>query len=86
MYFVYALYNSLAKKIYIGQTNDLNKRLAEHNDPDNFLSKYTKKYTGKWELIYNETLSMRSEAILREKQLKSSRGRSFIHSLVKLRP
>ena len=53
---------------------DLCIRLAEHNDG---LSSYTKKYTP-WTLVYSEKVDTRSEALIREKQLKSSRGRSYI--------
>jgi len=31
MFWVYTIYNLLQQKIYIGQTNDLQKRLNRHN-------------------------------------------------------
>lgn len=82
MYFVYVLYNKAASKIYIGETNNLDKRVKQHNDPNNFLSRFTKRFAGEWILIYKEEVESRSKALKREKQLKSSRGRAFIHALV----
>ncbi|MFZ2324927.1 MAG: GIY-YIG nuclease family protein [Ignavibacteriaceae bacterium] len=80
MFTVYVIYSIIHKKIYVGQTNDLSRRLYEHNN--GLLSSYTKRYTP-WELLYKEEYNTRSEAVVREKQLKSSRGRAFIWQLVK---
>ncbi len=76
MYTVYALYNTDAKKIYIGQTEDLDARLALHNQ--HAFGGYTSRFQGEWQLIYKESVATRTEALLREKQLKSYRGREFI--------
>ena len=75
MYYVYALYNQSLKKVYIGQTNNVDRRLLEHNKDGNH---YTTSLKGEWELIYKEEVATRSEALKREKQLKSYRGREFI--------
>jgi putative endonuclease len=80
MYTVYAIYNKLAKKYYIGQTRDLDERLKLHND--HTFKSYTARFPGEWELIYKESAATRSEALTREKQLKSGNGRSFIKSLI----
>jgi len=76
MYWVYAIYNRLAGKFYIGQTEDLRMRLRIHNTHS--LGGYTARFPGEWELIYKESVATRSEALKREKQLKSYRGREFI--------
>jgi putative endonuclease len=75
---VYVIKSQLTCKIYIGQTNNLHKRIIQHNDPNCHLSLYTKYNKGPWKLVYNESFSSRKEAMIRERQLKSSRGRSFI--------
>ena len=74
MFTVYVLFSKKFDKIYIGQTSDINIRFNEHNMG---LSKHTKKYIP-WEIIHTEPFETRKEALYREKQLKSSRGRSFI--------
>jgi len=76
MYTVYAIYNSKHARIYIGQTRDLVERLKMHNE--RALKGYTSRYDGNWELIYSEELNTRSEALIRERQLKSYQGRQFI--------
>lgn len=42
------------------------------------------RYAGEWALVYSEEVETRSEALKRERQLKSARGRVFIRS--QLRP
>lgn len=79
MFFVYALYSSEYNKIYIGQTIDLSKRLTEHNSG---LSTYTKRFIP-WEIIYSEEVETYADAMKREKQLKSQKGREFIWNIIK---
>ena len=74
MYKVYVLYSSKYDQIYIGQTDDLEDRLERHNTGK---SRYTKRYIP-WELIYFEEYETRSEAMKREKELKTHRGRDYI--------
>ncbi len=78
MYTVYALYNQANKKIYIGQTEDLPKRLEMHQQSGFGENHYTARFRGTWELIYQESVETREQAIKREKQLKSYQGRQFI--------
>lgn len=54
---------------YIGQTNDLEKRIKEHNGLIRGGAKYTK-YKSPVTLIYNEKFSTRSLAMKREYELK----------------
>jgi len=75
-FYVYAIYNSKCDKIYIGQTKNLNERLKLHNEK--IFKGYTSKFEGSWIIIYKEEVDSRQEALKREKQLKSFRGREFI--------
>lgn len=77
MYSMYAIFNKKHDKIYIGQTENLAGRLKLHNSKT-FPNSYTARFDGKWQLIYSEEIENRSDAIKREKQLKSYRGREFI--------
>ena len=81
-FFVYVAHNSVFNKIYIGQTNDLDKRIMEHNEK--FGNHYTSKFSGNWKLIYKEEFKTRQEAIKREKQLKSYKGREFVKQFIPL--
>lgn len=81
MFTVYVIQNEKGK-IYIGQTDNFSKRLSQHNNKDFDKRSYTKLQKGLWSLVYKETFSTRREAIKREGQLKSSRGRDFIKKKV----
>ena len=71
MYYVYALQSVLKKRIYIGQTKDLNKRLQYHN---NGAVKSTSK-DKPWELIAFQKVESISAARWIERDLKRSRGK-----------
>lgn len=82
-YYCYAIFNIKRNKIYIGQTGKLEERIKRHNGKlKNKTKSFTKKNDGKWELVYKEEFLSRKEAIEREKQLKSFRGREFVKSLI----
>lgn len=68
MYFVYILKTS-GNTFYIGQTNDLERRLKEHREKSVRSAKYIK-YFDSFTLIYSEELETRSLAMKREAQLK----------------
>jgi len=74
MYYVYILKSNKTGEIYTGQTSDLKRRLEWHN---NGLQKSTK-HAIPWQVIYSEKYGNRSEAIKREKFLKSGKGREII--------
>jgi putative endonuclease len=79
MYYVYVLYSPGYNKIYIGFTSDLEKRLSCHNHP---LHKgYTTKFKP-WIILYSESFESKTPAMIREKQLKTAKGRAFIKRLI----
>ncbi len=65
---VYILRTS-GNTLYIGQTNNLEKRLKEHQDKTSKSARYVRYYDS-FKLVYQETLETRSEAMKREWQLK----------------
>ncbi|MEM9753894.1 MAG: GIY-YIG nuclease family protein [Planctomycetota bacterium] len=71
-----------AKK-YTGQTNNLRRRLREHNAPDN--TSYTK--GRKWRLLATRCFPDRSSALRYERQLKHSRydKRNWLRKLARLK-
>ena len=77
MYFIYVLENS-SGRWYIGQTDDIVRRLGRHNMN---MVKSTKNY-GPWNIVYSETCNTRREAMQREKYLKSGRGRIYLKSKI----
>ncbi|MCG2686050.1 GIY-YIG nuclease family protein [Candidatus Parcubacteria bacterium] len=67
-YFVYILRTS-SNTLYIGQTNDLEKRLKEHREKSSKSAKYIR-YFSSFDLVYSEEYPTRKEAVQREIQLK----------------
>lgn len=78
-YYVYVLRNAESKRLYTGYTSDLRKRLTEHS---NGKSVYTR-YNGPYELIYYEACLNSSDAMMREKYLKSGTGKRYLRNRVK---
>ena len=68
MFWIYVLKTS-GNTLYIGQTNNLDKRLKEHREKSARSAKYIK-YFDSFELVYSEKFKTRSEAMRREAQLK----------------
>ncbi|MFY0651981.1 MAG: GIY-YIG nuclease family protein [Cyclobacteriaceae bacterium] len=79
MYTVYVLYSEKFNKIYVGATSDLEQRFLSHNE----LSKkgWTLKFRPR-EIVHTEEYEVKSEALVRGKQLKSSRGRDYIRKQI----
>jgi putative endonuclease len=67
-YFVYILRTS-SNTLYIGQTNNLDKRIKEHKEKKSKSAKYIKYFTS-CELVYSEIYETRSSAMKREWELK----------------
>lgn len=68
-YFVYILRTS-SNTLYIGQTNNLAKRLKEHRSKTGRSAKYIR-YFSFFELVYSEAYPTRKKAMKREAQLKN---------------
>ena len=75
MFYVYVIYSDLVNRKYIGHTEDIERRLLEHNN--GLLGVYTKN-KGPWRLVYFESFQTRSEAMKRELELKTGKGRDFL--------
>ncbi len=81
MYYLYILYNREIDKYYVGQTNNLQKRLFEHNN-HSCKKRYSSKQKGYWEIVYQECLLSRGLAISREKEIKKKKSKRYIRDLI----
>ena len=79
MFFVYAINSLVRNYIYVGLSNNVERRLIEHNNGEN---RSTKAYAP-FELVLKERYATRLEARQREKYLKSGIGKEFLKSLSK---
>ncbi|MHC4213695.1 MAG: GIY-YIG nuclease family protein [Planctomycetota bacterium] len=75
-FWVYVLENSVGR-FYVGSTDDLARRVDDHNSSEKILSKYTHK-NGPWKLIWAQRCTTRSEAMIRERSIKSMKSARWI--------
>lgn len=68
MFYVYIL-RSEKRTLYIGQTNNLEKRLKEHQSHSSRSAKHLRRFTH-LTLVYQEEFESRGEALKREYVLK----------------
>jgi len=79
-FYIYVLQSKKkTEQLYIGYTNDLRKRLKEHNQG---LNKSTKPFRP-WQLIYYEACLNQADAKRREKYFKTSQGRRLLKRRLK---
>jgi len=78
MYFVYALKSEGFNYIYVGITDDLERRLSQHNKGYN---KSTKPYLP-FRLFYSEKFDTRPEARTREIFLKNASGKRYLRKIL----
>ena len=70
-YYVYVLKSEHHKKSYVGHTDNLARRLKEHNEGK---ANYSRRYRP-WKIIYTEKYNSLNEAIIKEKYYKNHSGR-----------
>jgi predicted GIY-YIG superfamily endonuclease len=66
MYYVYALQSKKDSNLYIGSTNDLRRRLSEHNSGASFATAPRRPFY----LVYYEAYAAQGDARKRETNLK----------------
>ena len=67
MWIVYVIQHSISNEIYVGATNNFKNRLERHNKGQ---ATYTKRESGKWDLVYAEAYRDKQDAFERESKLK----------------
>ena len=82
MWYLYILRSDTKDKIYIGSTNDLERRLEQHNRGH---TKSTKRFVP-WSFVYVEKFLEKKDARDRERQLKNWKNRKRIESLIEKNP
>jgi putative endonuclease len=78
MFFVYILKSLKDHRFYIGQTNNLEDRVRRHNEGRVVATKGRRPLI----LVRSEEFESRSEAVRRERELKSFKGNSRFRELV----
>jgi putative endonuclease len=78
MFYLYILRNKETDRFYIGSTNNLGRRLEEHQKGKTRTTRILKIN----ELVYFEEYSTEKEARDREKKLKSYKSKKYIKWLI----
>ncbi len=79
MHSVYVLKSKKDSKLYIGYSSDIKERLRLHNEGKVLSTKGNRP----WKLVYLEMYLSQSNAMRREKYLKSGWGRRFLYKNLK---
>lgn len=82
MHYLYILQSEKDKSFYVGVTNDVKRRLKEHNLG---LSKYTKLKLP-WKIVRVEKYNTASDAYKRERFIKLKKSKKIIEIIVKSSP
>jgi putative endonuclease len=77
-YFVYILRSMKNGRLYTGSTDNVDKRLGEHNEGHNAAARYTRPYS----LLHVERFPSRIEAVQRERYLKTGKGRRDLEQIL----
>ena len=77
-YFTYILLSLKSGKFYIGSSDDIERRLQDHN-----WSRTPSTKSGiPWKVVYWEVFESRAEAVSREFEIKSKKSRKYIEKLI----
>ncbi len=78
MFYTYVLKSLVYQKFYTGHTDNLDRRLKQHN---NGYTIYSKRYRP-WQNVYCEQFNSEEESIKREKYFKSAVGRRWLKKYI----
>lgn len=81
MFYTYVLQSKIDRCLYIGWSNDLKKRIGDHNIGNVRATKNRRPLI----LIYYEACLNKESAIKREKQLKTGFGRAYLNKRLNIR-
>ena len=75
-FFVYILENTVGR-FYIGSTDNLNRRVEQHNDAERGRNTFARK-NGPWRLVWSEEHLDRASAMRRERAIKAMKSAAWI--------
>ncbi|MFO7868330.1 MAG: GIY-YIG nuclease family protein [Bacteroidales bacterium] len=79
MFTVYILYSEKINQFYTGYTNNLTRRISEHN-------RRKGKFTDRgipWIVVHTENFSNKKDAENRKTQIKNKKSRSYIENIIR---
>lgn len=79
MFYVYVLMSRANQRLYVGRTSDLRARLGEHLKGKT----WTMARMSDLVLVFYEAFKAKSDAIRRERYLKTSKGKSSLRQVIR---
>ena len=76
MFYVYVLKSLMDQRFYVGYTEELDDRIIAHKAGKVFSTKWRRPF----EMIYYEACRKQSDALRREKYLKTTYGKRYIRN------
>jgi putative endonuclease len=80
-FYVYILQSQTTGRYYCGHTADLERRLRQHNDPEDRPNATTRRFSGPWQLSWTEEHPSRNSSMIRERQIKKRGLKRFLEEL-----
>lgn len=80
-HFVYIIYSKQADHYYIGQSEDLNRRLIEHNS--HLYQESFTKVASDWELVMSLRCASKRQAIKIETHIKKNKSRKYVEDCIR---
>ena len=78
MFYTYIIYSECIDRYYIGSTENLDRRLNDHNGGRTSSTRGK----GPWTLKWSKQFSTRSEAVSEENRLKARKSRIYLEQLI----
>lgn len=78
MFCMYILWSEKLKKYYVGSTQGLEQRVLYHNSGNVTFTKLGVP----WQIVYSEEFETRTDAVRRERQIKSWKSSKSISDLI----
>ena len=79
MYYTYVLWDAQGKRFYIGYTENIRRRIAEHLSGKNHTTLRYESY----HLIFYEAFISKDDAVRREKYFKTTKGRTALRLMLR---
>ncbi|NLC49974.1 MAG: GIY-YIG nuclease family protein [Bacteroidales bacterium] len=78
MYYTYIIQSQKNGRFYIGSCLEVDIRIERHNAGATPSTKYGRP----WKLVYSESYQTNSEALKREREIKSKKSKKYIEFLI----
>ena len=80
MHFIYIIFSEGLNRYYIGETEDISTRMAQHNS--GFFNKSSTSIANDWKLLKSFTVNNRIEGRKVETYIKSMKSKIFLNKLI----